>query len=171
MGGDRPQVICLHGWNARDAWLASAMPTRYASAAWLACEISRCDLGSAMAHSRCRIDATHTQPGHGPMENTMSATKMLFGYNFGKLSIAIIPLSQAKAEKSDWQEIDIDTMDDDMRLAYDSYKDAYRDMKAAREAFEASMRDAAGIADHTAKPAAAPKRQSLADYLKAQANR
>lgn len=93
------------------------------------------------------------------------ANKMLFGYNFGKLSIAVIPAHQAKAEKGDWMDVDVTELHDDIQLAYEVYKEAYKVAKAHKAHFEALMKDHAGLED---QPKAAPKarqRQSLADYL------
>jgi len=91
--------------------------------------------------------------------------KMLFGYNFGKLSIAIIPAVQAKAEKQDWVEIEPASLDETAFAAYRDYKAQYAKAKAARELFEQAMRDAAGIATAPAPKPAGAARQSLADYL------
>lgn len=42
-------------------------------------------------------------------------------------------------QEANWVNIDIDTLHDEARNAYDAYKAAYRAMKAAREAFEGVM--------------------------------
>ena len=53
------------------------------------------------------------------------AMKMLFGYNFGKLSVAIVPAHVKQADKGDWQEIDPASLTDELQDAYQEYKDAY----------------------------------------------
>lgn len=96
------------------------------------------------------------------------AMKMLFGYNFGKLSVAVIPAGQDKADRDDWQEIDPASLPDALGDLYQEYKDAYSLAKDAREAFEAAMRDAAGIKAPVKVAKAGAKARSLADFLKAQ---
>lgn len=41
--------------------------------------------------------------------------------------------------KLDWSQVDVDTLEAGDRARYDAYKDAYRVMKASREAFEQGM--------------------------------
>ena len=91
--------------------------------------------------------------------------KMLFGYNFGKLSIAVIPLSQAKADKEDWQEVDLDELSPEIRKAYEEYKASYKVTKGHREYFEAVMRGMADIHTPVKAKAAKVARPSLAEYL------
>ena len=104
--------------------------------------------------------------------------KMLFAYNFGKLSLAVIPDSQKKAEKSDWTEIDPETLPDDCQDLLVEYKDAYHDahntpqyqaMKTAKAAFEAAMRSTGGCSTGKAK-AKSSKAVSLASFLTSNAN-
>lgn len=92
--------------------------------------------------------------------------KLLFGYNFGKLSTAVIPADQAKAEKGDWLEINPDTMPTPMRKLYDDYKASASATKLAREAFESAFRRDMGIAG-TVKTTASTKALSFADLVKA----
>lgn len=75
--------------------------------------------------------------------------KMLIGYNFGKLSVAIIPATQAKAEKDDWATVDPTTLPSHVQNAYKDYKDAYQVMKEAREVFEQMLREETGIVSPT----------------------
>ncbi len=98
------------------------------------------------------------------------ANKMLFGYNFGKLSIAVIPQGQDKAERDDWTAIDVASLPDDIGDAYEEYKDCYRLMKDAKAMFEGKMRAQAGLTE--AKPQAKPAKGSLslADFLASQAS-
>ncbi len=103
----------------------------------------------------------------GVMAMTM---KMLFGYNFGKLSIAVIPQAQDKAERGDWREIDVTSLDDDIADAYEEYKDCYRLMKEAKALFEGKMRAKAGLAEPKATPKVAKGSLSLADFLAQQAS-
>ena len=91
------------------------------------------------------------------------ALKLLFGYNFGKLSLAAIPQDQAKADKEDWIEVHPSTLPEDIADAYEIYKEAYREMKDYRLAFEAKMRAHLGVTEQ-AKPVAKPK-LSLSEYL------
>ena len=91
--------------------------------------------------------------------------KLLFGYNWGKASIAIIPVRQDKADKSDWQDVDFSELPGDCETAYEAYKAAYKAAKAAREQYEALMRGAIGVDSvRRERPVAKPKR-TLADYL------
>ncbi len=96
--------------------------------------------------------------------------KMLFGYNFGKLSIAVIPQWQDKAERENWTAIDVASLPDDIGDAYEEYKDCYKLMKAAKATFETAMREQAGLQE--AKPQAKPAKGSLslADFLAQQVN-
>ena len=96
--------------------------------------------------------------------------KMLFGYNFGKLSIAVIPQAQDKAERGDWREIDVNSLPDDIGDAYEEYKDCYRLMKEAKARFEGKMRDQAGLQEAKATPKASKGSLSLADFLASQAS-
>lgn len=105
--------------------------------------------------------------------------KMLFGYNFGKLSIAVIPQTQKKAEKEDWAEIDPNSLEDSLQDLYLEYKDryqAYKDspaavaMRDARAAFELGMRDTAGLKASPKVAKASKGSLSLADFLAGQAN-
>lgn len=45
-------------------------------------------------------------------------------------------------DKANWQNVNVETLPTDIREAYDSYKDAYKDMKAARDEFETALRSA-----------------------------
>ena len=87
-----------------------------------------------------------------------------------------------------WTEINPDTLPTDVKSAYDSYKEAYRCMKSARQGFECFMAEVAevpqgkrmvfgynfgklsvAIVDDDRKPAkATPAKQSLADFIAAQ---
>ena len=93
------------------------------------------------------------------------AMKMLFGYNFGKLSIAVIPASQEKADRDDWTAIDPASLPDDIADAYEEYKDCYRLMKEAKAAFEGKMRDKAGLVEAKATPKPAKGSLTLAAFL------
>lgn len=42
-------------------------------------------------------------------------------------------------QEANWVNIDIDTLDEGRRVAYDAYKLAYKQMKAQREVFEQAM--------------------------------
>lgn len=106
------------------------------------------------------------------------ANKMLIGYNFGRLTIAVIPQEQKKADKEDWREIDPDSLPDELSALYDDYKEWYKlaqetkEMVAAKEAkaaFETAMREQAGLAT-AAKAKASNKAVSLSDFLASQAN-
>lgn len=93
-------------------------------------------------------------------------------------------------QEANWVEIDPSTLHDYEAQAYAGYKQAYKDMKTAREVFESRMQAAAGlpegkrlvfgynfgklsvaIVDDDRKPvkAQAPK-QTLAQFLASQAN-
>ena len=98
--------------------------------------------------------------------------KMLFGYNFGKLSLAVIPATQKTAKKEDWQDVDPATLSEELQVLHAEYKDAYAALKATperkavddtRKAFEAAMRETAGIV--AAPKAAAKGSVSLADFI------
>ena len=92
--------------------------------------------------------------------------KLLFGYNWGKASIAIIPVRQEKADKSDWQDVDFSELDPECEAAYEAYKVAYKAAKAAREAYETLMRNAIGIDSHAEQRRAVAKpKRTLASYL------
>lgn len=92
--------------------------------------------------------------------------KLLFGYNWGKASIAIIPVRQDKADKNDWQDVDFSELDPECETAYEAYKAAYKAAKAAREQYEALMRGAIGIDSHVSQRRVAAKvRRTLAAYL------
>jgi TPP-dependent pyruvate/acetoin dehydrogenase alpha subunit len=96
------------------------------------------------------------------------ANKMLFGYNFGKLSIAVIPAYQDRADKEDWKQIDPNSLPEDMLAAYELYREASREAGELRKAFEDKVKAAAGFKAE-AKPA--PKGAvSLASFLGSQAN-
>jgi len=73
---------------------------------------------------------------------------MFFGYNFGKLSLAIT--RGKRPEKGDWKEINPVSLGGEIKTAYNEYKAAYKLAKEAREAFERKVRTAAGI--DTSKP-------------------
>lgn len=91
-------------------------------------------------------------------------TTMFFGYYFGKLSIATT--DGRKPEKGDWTEIDVTTLTEAQLSLYQDYKDCYRDMKEAKNAFETVMRREAGIRTLPVKPKAQAKPgMSYADYL------
>lgn len=92
--------------------------------------------------------------------------KLLFGYNFGKLSVAVLPADQLKADKTDWLEINPDTLTPATRKLYDAYKLQASITKSAREAFETDMRGHMGIAS-AIKPTASTKALSFADLVKA----
>lgn len=99
----------------------------------------------------------------------------------------------AKANNSDtvWHEINPETLTNQLGAAYKAYKAKYAEMKAARQQFEESMSAEANlpvgkrmvfgynfgklsvaIVDDDRKPAKAqPAKQSLADFLAAQAMR
>lgn len=89
-----------------------------------------------------------------------------------------------------WQTIDPATLSVPLQKQYARYKDAYREMKAERDAFEAAMREAAptpqgmklaigynfgklsvALAPDDAKPATAKGTLSLSDFLKSQGGR
>jgi hypothetical protein len=82
-----------------------------------------------------------------------------------------------------WVEINVDSLDEAQRMAYDEYKAIYRKMKEAREYFEAEMQSLApdgkrlvfgynfgklsvAVADKVEVKAKASGPQSLGDYLK-----
>jgi hypothetical protein len=89
---------------------------------------------------------------------------MFFGYYFGKLSVAVT--DKVKPEKGDWQELDVNTLSESQRGLYNDYKDCYRDMKEAKNAFEAVMRREAGIRALPEKAKTTPKKGlSLADFM------
>lgn len=52
-------------------------------------------------------------------------------------------------DKANWQNVNVETLPTDIREAYDSYKEAYKDMKACRDEFETALRSA--LASHTPK--------------------
>ena len=95
--------------------------------------------------------------------------KMLFGYNFGKLSVARIPQDQDKAEREDWTAIDVASLPEDIADAYEEYKDCYRLMKVAKATFETAMREQAGLAEAKVVSKPAKGSLSLADFLASQA--
>lgn len=87
--------------------------------------------------------------------------------------------------KANWQVIGIETLPTAIRNAYDSYKEAYKLMKAERDAFEAALRSAVpapvgkrlaiaynfgklsvAVVDDTTKPATAKGSVSLADLIR-----
>jgi hypothetical protein len=51
----------------------------------------------------------------------------------------------AKQDRSElkWVEIDVESLEDTQRIAYDDYKAAYKAMKSARECFEEEMQSLA----------------------------
>lgn len=84
-----------------------------------------------------------------------------------------------------WVEIDPETLDADQKQAYDGYKAIYREMKAQRERFEASMSQgvpegqrmifgynfgklSVAIVADDRKPKAGKPKQSLAEFLASQ---
>lgn len=89
-----------------------------------------------------------------------------------------------------WHELDAATLPVEAKTAYEAYKALYREAKAKRQEFEQAMNTAAelpegkrmvfgynfgklsaAIVDDDRKPAkATPAKQSLADFLKAQAD-
>jgi hypothetical protein len=94
--------------------------------------------------------------------------KALFGYNFGRASIAIIPDSQKKASKEDWTQVDFATLPSEAQVAFKAFQDyneelkateAFKRVQAARTEYEMIMRSVLGIkSDKLSK-------QSFADYL------
>lgn len=94
----------------------------------------------------------------------------------------------AHSTDAQWFEINVDTLSTEQRGTYDAYKALYREMKAQREAFEASMQAgvpegsrmvfgyrfgklSVAIVPDDRKPAKAKATtQSLADFLVAQAS-
>ena len=94
--------------------------------------------------------------------------KMLFGYNFGKLSVAIIPAGQAKAERGDWQEIDANTLPPAAKAKYEAYKAKYREAKGLKDEFEALLREAAGIKGETKAEKAAVPKLTLSQFIASQ---
>lgn len=100
-------------------------------------------------------------------------------------------MAKANNEGTVWHEINPETLDDGLLRAYQSYKAAYARMKAERVQFEDSMQLAAAlpvgkrmvfgynfgklsvaIVDDDRKPKTAqPAKQSLSDFLAAQARR
>lgn len=91
----------------------------------------------------------------------------------------------AKNTDAIWVEVDVASLSDGARKAYEAYKDMYRQMKAKREEFEGLIAKDAGvpegkrmvfgynfgklsvaIVDDDRKPAKAkPAKLSLADYM------
>lgn len=95
--------------------------------------------------------------------------KAYFSYLYGKLRVIV---SEDKPEASDWGkngsavEINPDSLDDGDRDNYDLYKQAYAEMRAAKQAFEGGLKAKLGI-----KVEAKPERKakggtSLADFMK-----
>src|SRR6185437_7634122 len=95
----------------------------------------------------------------------------------------------AKAQsEAQWQDIDVDSLDESLKTPYELYKEAQREAAKLRAAFEQDMNDAAGlpegkklvfgyrfgklsaaIVDDTSKPKVRPNgKLSLGEYLKAQ---
>lgn len=92
------------------------------------------------------------------------AMKMLFGYNFGRLSIAAIPQTQAKAEKEDWIDVDVTKLDQSVADAYEVYKEARAIANDLRKEFETKFKASVGYKDTPKVKPVQPKR-SLAEYL------
>ena len=73
------------------------------------------------------------------------AMKMLFGYMFGKLAVAVIPSYQDKAERDDWRKIDPATLPNEVANAYEAYREANAMAADARRDFEKLFRDTVGF--------------------------
>ena len=71
--------------------------------------------------------------------------RMFIGYNFGKLSVAVIGDGVEKPQKEDWRNIDPATLPDDVRRAYTEYKDSYAVTAEFRKDFERKLRSLGGI--------------------------
>lgn len=90
--------------------------------------------------------------------------------------------------KTDWQTLDPETLPTSVAKQYLRYKEAYREMKADRDAFEQAMRELApapqgkrlvfgynfgklsvALVDDDTKPATAKGTTSLSDFLKSTA--
>lgn len=91
--------------------------------------------------------------------------KLVFGYNFGKLSVAVVKSEGQTLGKGDWREIDPATMTPELQEAYGKLKEARRLAAVAKGEFEAMMTKAAGFEAKPTVAKASPKAVSLADYL------
>lgn len=95
----------------------------------------------------------------------------------------------AKTQKNDavWVEVDVNSLGTEDRKAYEAYKEAYRETKAKREAFEASMQGMApqgkrlifgynfgklsvAVVDAKDAPKAKPAKMSLSEYMRTMAS-
>ena len=91
-------------------------------------------------------------------------------------------MAKTELNREDWIQIDPETLADDVREAYEAYKEAYRYAKDLRKAFEAKVNDAApsgkrivvgynfgklsmAIVEASEAKAPAKAKQSLADFL------
>jgi hypothetical protein len=92
----------------------------HALGAWLPCEMSAGVLAQPGALSGHRHTAI-TPPSPTPRRLNMAREQI----------------------KAEWQTIDVDTLPEAQKKAYDAYKDAYRIMKAMRENFENDMAELA----------------------------
>lgn len=88
--------------------------------------------------------------------------KMLFGYNFGKLSIAMV---EDRAEKEDWNEIDPESLSTASRVAYDAYRVQRKKAGELKAEFERIMRREAGIVSGEKTQKASKSAISLSDFL------
>ena len=67
------------------------------------------------------------------------AKQMVFGYNFGKLSIAVVEAGE-KAEREDWRELDPSSLPKDIEAQYNAYVELRREANSAKQLFENALR-------------------------------
>lgn len=94
-------------------------------------------------------------------------------------------MAKATTSTATWTQIDIDTLPAEIKAGYDSYREAYAEMKRIRKGFEDSLADcittpagkrvvfgynfgklSVAIVDDTAKPKASTNAVSLATLIK-----
>ena len=94
--------------------------------------------------------------------------KLVFGYNFGKLSVAIVKTVGQKLDKGDWTTIDPDSLSPELQQAYSELREARKLANEVRAKFEAMMTKEVGLEPEAKPEPKAKKALSLADYIAAQ---
>ena len=149
----RKATRTMHERNANESW--SIQQKRMAGL-----QTNRCVLVLSVV---CVVGSAGTTPGH---QHRITIMQMRFGYNFGKLSIAVVP-EGTEPTKDDWKELDPNTLPEGERNAYQAYKSHYKAMKEAKVTFENRLRNRCGlVAVVKAQPKASSKALSLDAFIR-----